>query len=133
MDTISIQLTETEYRLVINGTPTEAASYGEALECESGGHKYLAFLDLGDDEGAEVESELGSWVYVDGVGIDVDLEDVEGESFDGGAAGDDDREDEDDDYDDGDDDEGDDEGDEDEEEEPIVEPEPEVEHNVTQK
>lgn len=83
-DPITIQLTETEYRLVIDGTPTEPAAFGESLECEFDGHKYMCLLDLGDDEGDEVESSLDSWVYVDGVGVDepgVVMEDVDGASF----------------------------------------------------
>ena len=83
-DPITIQLTETEYRLVIDGTPTEPAAFGESLECEFDGHKYMCLLDLGDDEGDEVESSLDSWVYVDGMGVDepgVVMEDVDGASF----------------------------------------------------
>lgn len=121
-DPITIQLTETEYRLVIDGTPTEPAAFGESLECEFDGHKYMCLLDLGDDEGDEVESSLDSWVYVDGVGVDepeVAMEDVDGASFsDTGDVEDDD-------------------GDADEvvevEEGESDEPIPDEDHNVTQK
>lgn len=84
---MKIQLTEDSYRLVIDGTPTESAVYGESIECELDGHKYLCLLDIGADEAEEVESSLGSWVYVDGDGVDdVEMEDVD--SFDGEDTGD---------------------------------------------
>jgi hypothetical protein len=82
MSNLKIQLTEEEYRLVINGTPTEPAPYGESIECEIDGHRYMALADVGDGEGDTVESQLDSWMYVDGVGVeDVEIEDVE--AFDG--------------------------------------------------
>ena len=82
MSNLKIQLTEEEYRLVIDGTPTEPAPYGESIECEVDGHRYMALADVGDGEGDTVESQLDSWVYVDGVGVeDVEIEDVE--AFDG--------------------------------------------------
>ena len=82
----------------------------------------MCLLDLGDDEGDEVESSLDSWVYVDGVGVDepeVAMEDVDGASFsDTGDVEDDD-------------------GDADEvvevEEGESDEPIPDEDHNVTQK
>src|ERR1700678_3024912 len=82
MSNLKIQLTEEEYRLVIDGTPTEPAQYGESIECEVDGHRYMALADVGDGDGDTVESQLDSWVYVDGVGVeDVEIEDVD--AFDG--------------------------------------------------
>src|ERR1700677_1101592 len=82
MSNLKIQLTEEEYRLVIDGTPTEPAPYGESIECEVDGHRYMALADVGDGDGDTVESQLDSWVYVDGVGVeDVEIEDVD--AFDG--------------------------------------------------
>ena len=82
MSDLKIQLTEEEYRIVIDGTPTEPAPYGESIECEIDGHRYMALADVGDGEGDTVESQLDSWMYVDGVGVeDVEIEDVE--AFDG--------------------------------------------------
>jgi hypothetical protein len=82
MSDLKIQLTEEEYRIVIDGTPTEPAPYGESIECEVDGHRYMALADVGDGDGDTVESQLDSWVYVDGVGVeDVEIEDVD--AFDG--------------------------------------------------
>jgi hypothetical protein len=82
MSDLKIQLTEEEYRIVIDGTPTEPAQYGESIECEVDGHRYMALADVGDGDGDTVESQLDSWVYVDGVGVeDVEIEDVD--AFDG--------------------------------------------------
>jgi hypothetical protein len=82
MSNLKIQLTEEEYRIVIDGTPTEPAPYGESIECEVDGHRYMALADVGDGDGDTVESQLDSWVYVDGVGVeDVEIEDVD--AFDG--------------------------------------------------
>jgi hypothetical protein len=82
MSNLKIQLTEEEYRIVIDGTPTEPAQYGESIECEVDGHRYMALADVGDGDGDTVESQLDSWVYVDGVGVeDVEIGDVE--AFDG--------------------------------------------------
>jgi hypothetical protein len=82
MSNLKIQLTEDEYRIVIDGTPTEPAQYGESIECEVDGHRYMALADVGDGDGDTVESQLDSWVYVDGAGVeDVEIEDVD--AFDG--------------------------------------------------
>ena len=70
MSDLKIQLTEEEYRIVIDGTPTEPAPYGESIECEVDGHRYMALADVGDGDGDTVESQLDSWVYMDGVGVE---------------------------------------------------------------
>jgi hypothetical protein len=78
MANVQIELTEEAYRLVIDGTPTEAAGYGESIEVDVDGHTYLALLDTPEDGGDEIESKLANWLYVDGVGVDVDPVDVDG-------------------------------------------------------
>lgn len=78
---VQIELTEEAYRLVIDDVPTEPAGYGESIEVVVDGHTYLALLDTPEDGGDEIESKLANWLYVDGVGVDVDPVDVEG--FDG--------------------------------------------------
>ena len=89
MPDLKIQLIDDAYRLVIDGTPTESAAYGESLECNYNGHKYLCLLDIGDKAGDTVESVLDSWVYVDGQGIDdVPMEDVDDFEGDGEVDGD---------------------------------------------
>ena len=95
MSDLKIQLTEEEYRIVIDGTPTEPAPYGESIECEVDGHRYMALADVGDGDGDTVESQLDSWVYVDGVGVeDVGIEDVDAFDGEGDAVEGDDGEDE---------------------------------------
>ena len=77
---VKMQVTEDEYRFLIDGAETEPALIGESLEGEVDGRKVLALVDVGEDD-EELESKLDFWLYVDGVGVefdpDADIEDVE--------------------------------------------------------
>lgn len=82
--TVKIQVTEDAYRLVIDGTPTESAGFGESIEVDVGGHMVMALADVPEDGGDSIESKLDQWVYVDGKAVEfdenTDIEDVD--SFD---------------------------------------------------
>lgn len=79
-----LELLTEGYRLRVGETVTEPVDWGECLDVEIGGKKYMAFLDLPDnakegDAADSVESKLTEFLYIDGVGIpeeDVEMEDV---------------------------------------------------------
>lgn len=83
---IKIETAEDQYRLVLDGTPTEPSAYGESIEIKTpSGQTVMALIDVPEDGGNEVASMLDHWIYVDGKGVEIDEEmdivDVDG--FDG--------------------------------------------------
>lgn len=76
---VKIQLGETEYQIVVGEQESGWMDYGEALDAEIGGVRYLALVEEDPDDGEQVRSALGDvWVYCVSAGLEsVELEDVD--------------------------------------------------------